>query len=84
VSSIGLDEAPVLGALAPNPTEGWLSVVGPVQPDQFQITDLAGRVLHSGTWPRSGQLDLRGLAAGTYVVELQHGTHTERRSVVKL
>ncbi|MGA1380733.1 MAG: S8 family serine peptidase [Schleiferiaceae bacterium] len=83
VSSIGLDEAPVLGALAPNPTEGWLSVVGPVQPDQFQITDLAGRVLHSGTWPRSGRLDLRGLAAGTYVVELQHGTHTERRSVVK-
>jgi PKD repeat protein len=83
VSSVGLDEASLLGELAPNPTEGWLSVLGEIQPDQFKITDLAGRVIQGGRWPRSGRLDLRGLPSGTYVVELSLGGHTERRSVVK-
>jgi hypothetical protein len=83
ISAIGLDEAGTSWTLSPNPTEGVLSVQGDQMPDAFRITDLAGRVLADGPWPIGNRLDLRGLASGTYIVELQRGARTERIAVVK-
>ena len=83
ISSIGLDESGLRWTLSPNPTEGFLSVQGDQMPDAFRITDLAGRALADGPWPTGNRLDLRGLAAGTYIVELQRGTRTKRTAVVK-
>ena len=83
ISSIGLDETGMRWTLSPNPTEGFLSVQGDQMPDGFRITDLAGRTLADGPWPTGNRLDLRGLASGTYIVELQRGARTERTAVVK-
>ena len=83
ISSVGMDEMGMRWTLSPNPTEGFLNVQGELMPDAYRITDLAGRTLADGPWPTGNRLDLRGLAAGTYVVELQRGIRTERTSVVK-
>jgi hypothetical protein len=83
ISSVGMDEMGMRWTLSPNPTEGFLNVQGELMPDAYRITDLAGRTLADGPWPTGNRLDLRSLAAGTYIVELQRGNRTERSSVVK-
>jgi PKD repeat protein len=83
ISSVGMDEMGMRWTLSPNPTEGFLNVQGELMPDAYRITDLAGRTLADGPWPTGNRLDLRSLAAGTYIVELQRGIRTERTSVVK-
>ena len=60
----------------PNPSTGVLRLVLPtgLAPDaRLQLLDLAGQVVRRLAVPANGQLDIRGLPAGTYVLLLLGG-----------
>ncbi|GAB3635778.1 hypothetical protein GCM10027422_13680 [Hymenobacter arcticus] len=67
---------PVPGlAIYPNPAHATATIdLALAAPAQVQVLDALGRVVATQALPRAGTLDLRGLAAGTYLVRVQQGT----------
>lgn len=55
--------------LYPNPTQGTFSVSGAAGAFQYQVLDLTGKMLASGTANYNTAVDVAGLASGTYVVK---------------
>ena len=84
ISSIGLGESSLAWEVSPNPSTGMISLSKGPSPEYFSISDLAGRIIASGTWPSQDQIDLRAMATGCYVLELRRGERLERIKVVKL
>lgn len=66
---------PVPGlALYPNPARETATIELTLpSPAQVQVLDALGRVVLAQALPRTGPLDLRGLAPGTYLVRVQQG-----------
>lgn len=84
ISSIGLGETSLAWEVSPNPSTGLISLSQGPSPEYFSISDLAGRIIASGTWPSQDQIDLRAVATGCYVLELRRGERQERIQIVKL
>ncbi|MEM1268856.1 MAG: T9SS type A sorting domain-containing protein, partial [Bacteroidota bacterium] len=70
----------------PNPTSGRLTVEAGTdrQPTEFEVYDLLGRLVRSGTFTRSTTLDTSGWPAGHYFVALKTGTHREVIAITAL
>lgn len=85
VADVAIDTAaaPTPWHLSPNPTSGLLTLHGP-QPESLRLLDAAGRTLVGPLSPAAMplQLDLRGLPAGTYFVEVRTTTHTHLLKVL--
>ena len=84
ISAIGLGESSLAWEVSPNPSTGMISLSQGPSPEYFSISDLAGRIITSGTWPSQDQIDLRAMATGCYVLELRRGDRLERIQIVKL
>lgn|GEM_PF-6952566 len=71
----GRTVAPVPGlAIYPNPARATATLdLALSAPAQVQVLDALGRVVATQALPHAGTLDLRGLAAGTYLVRVQQG-----------
>ncbi|RZK28742.1 MAG: T9SS type A sorting domain-containing protein [Hymenobacter sp.] len=71
-------------ALYPNPAQDVLTIslaTGSAAGHLAEVRDLLGRPVRTATLPASGQLNLAGLAAGSYLLTLD-GTLTRRISKV--
>jgi hypothetical protein len=86
--SLGLE----LLELKPIPAQGHLtlafSIVSDAQPVELSLTDLTGRQVLRHRWAYAAgtyeeRLDLQGLAAGLYVLQLRQGAQRLTRRVVK-
>jgi hypothetical protein len=84
ISAIGLGESSLAWEVSPNPSTGMISLSQGPSPEYFSISDLAGRIITSGTWPSQDQIDLRAMATGCYVLELRRGERLDRIQIVKL
>jgi PKD repeat protein len=84
ISAIGLGESSLAWEVSPNPSTGMISLSQGPSPEYFSISDLAGRIITSGTWPTQDQIVLRTMATGCYVLELRRGERLERIQIVKL
>ena len=75
-------------AVYPNPTPSSVRIEleQPLREGTWRVTNLSGQVLRTGVWPASQRLhdvDLTGLAAGTYQVEVISGAKRLTARVVK-
>lgn len=73
--------------LYPNPVTGsQLTIIGAKHWNQLQILDITGRVLKADLQlsENETQIDLKHLAAGTYIVKLSDGTDSYHKKLVLL
>jgi len=74
----------------PNPSDGYFTVsLTPEGNEDVLITiqDLSGRMIYEQRFGSSGEVftvpvDIRGVAAGTYVLRLQSGDHSGIRKII--
>nr|WP_262905280.1 T9SS type A sorting domain-containing protein [Hymenobacter nitidus] len=70
----------------PNPVQHILTIqVPPTQGEKMpvQLTDLSGRVMLTSTVGHDGQLDMRALQPGTYLLHVGAGTTRMVQKIVK-
>ena len=87
IRSAQLDRRASSISLAPNPTNGLINYSWLVENDEavdYEIYDLRGVKVTSGEFqPRGGQLDLRSLAIGVYLLKIQSEYAVETMRIVK-
>jgi sarcosine oxidase gamma subunit len=82
----GRPAQPVAGlTLYPNPASQSATIgLASAAPASAQVLDALGRLASTQALPSSGQLDLRGLAPGPYVVRVQQGEAVSYRHLAAL
>ncbi|MDG1261123.1 MAG: T9SS type A sorting domain-containing protein, partial [Flavobacteriales bacterium] len=86
-SFVGVEDEPQaeLGWSAfPNPTDGLLTLyTGNPEAVQFDVYDLAGRIVNSGTIFNTEVLDIQAFESGIYLVRMTQGNEVRTVQIVK-